>query len=82
MRARGVDIQTSPTQRSAWALKRDGEQVQLTRLNQPLSMRRRAMVRDYSWGPRGREIAIYSVILVWGEKPRHAIEILELNGEF
>ena len=65
-----------------WALTRDGETVEITHFNKPVRSTRRAMVLDYAWGPRGRQIAVYTAVYEMGVKPRHFVEILTLNADF
>ncbi|MCH2169187.1 hypothetical protein MK489_00270 [Myxococcota bacterium] len=65
-----------------WALNHDREAIQLTHYDGKVNDSRRSLVEDYAWGPRGREIAVYVKQFTYGEKPRHAIEILRLNDEF
>jgi hypothetical protein len=65
-----------------WALTRDQERVVLTTYNKPVSRTKRVLLYDYAWGPRGRQIAMYTLTYQVRAQPRHLIEILRLNDAF
>lgn len=64
-----------------WALTREEEPVRLTAYNKSAG-RKRVLLNDYAWGPRGRELAVYTLTYEIGKNPRHRIEILRLNDAF
>ena len=65
-----------------WALTREEERVELTAYNKPVSRVKRVLPYDYAWGPRGRQVAVYTLTYEIGTQPRHTIEILRLNDAF
>ena len=64
-----------------WARTADGTVAQITRYNEGLAPRQRAIASDYAWGPDGRRIASYALI-TGGGQARQVIEILTLDRAY
>ena len=64
-----------------WARTADGRTVRITRYNEGLGPRQRAIASDYAWGPNGQRIASYALI-AGGLQSRQVIEILTLDQPY